>query len=557
MTDPYWLQNATSLAMDALLARLDLEQGARPYFWVDYEARPPQAQHSYWDSCDIAGRFVDGLVLARLITGRQDAPEAEAQLRRFLWDQQDARDGLFYQPDDEQLATNAEMSKYIPAAGVMTSGRHLDFFCQRSPLLAMTTLLQMGDESMRPRLEKMVRGLWAIAERQGDEVRFPTYRWAPTLKPEWAAPANVPEKWLGYRYALLTGLARYAQLGQDPLAVDLALGITRHYLRHGDVPPDGRFRANTHSGGVLPVTVGVARLGMAFGEPELVAWANRVYQWTKENTPDFGFLRDGLGLEGFWSATCETCGIADFIHLAMLLTEAGVGEYWDDIERIARNQLLANQYRDEEAMRRLFPGVDERVLAMLKGGFECAARPNDLLTWKGAEGCCIGGGLRALYLTWRSSLSETDTETRVHTGVSRHTAAVRVKALEPGEGRLEVEVLRRRRLAIRLPAYTTPAQSQAWIDAGPVAINWERGYALFPELQPGQTAALTYPLPQRRQTYSIAGNEYTADWQGNVLVEISPPGSHHPTYCRRPLLDAPPSPGPAHPWQERPAPILW
>lgn len=557
MTNPHWLQHATSLAMDALLARLDLERGARPYFWVDYETQPPQAQHAYWDICDIAGRFVDGLLLARLITGRQDAPEAEAQLRRFLWAQQDPSDGLFYNPDDEQAATNAEMSKYIPAAGVMTTGRHLDFFCQRSPLLAMTTLLQLGDESVRPRLQKMVRGLWAIATHQGGEISFSTYRWATTLKPEWAAPTNVPEKWTGYRYALLTGLARYAQLSQDPVAVELALGIARHYMRHGEVPPDGRFRANTHSGGVLPITVGVARLGMAFGQRELVEWANRVYLWTRENTLDFGFLPDGLGLEGFWSGTCETCGIADFIHLAVLLTEAGAGEYWDDIERVARNQLLENQYRDEDAMRRIFPGLDDRVLAMLRGGFECAANPNDLLTWKGAEGCCIGGGIRALYLTWRSALSESAGETRVHTGISRSTPTVRVRALEPWEGRIEVEVLAPRRIAIRLPAYAQPEDSTAWVDGRQITVQWENRYALFPALNAGQQAALSYALPQRRNTYHVAGKDYTADWLGNMVVEMSPPGTHHPIYRRRPQLEVPLPDAPDR-WQETSAaPILW
>ena len=50
----------------------------------------------------------------------------------------------------------------------------------------------------------MVRGLLSIAEQNGDEIRFPSYRWAHTLRPEWLAPVNVPEKWQGYRYALLT-----------------------------------------------------------------------------------------------------------------------------------------------------------------------------------------------------------------------------------------------------------------------------------------------------------------------------------------------------------------
>lgn len=50
---------------------------------------------------------------------------------------------------------------------------------------------------MHPRLQKMVRGLWVIAEHRGDEISFSTYRWAPALRPEWAAPVNVHEKWVG------------------------------------------------------------------------------------------------------------------------------------------------------------------------------------------------------------------------------------------------------------------------------------------------------------------------------------------------------------------------
>jgi len=132
----------------------------------------------------------------------------------------------------------------------------------------LSALTAVGDDHLIGRrrrkyaatLAEMVRGLLAISERNGDEIRFPTYRWAPVLKPEWFNGANAPEKWQGYRYALLTGLARYAELTQDPAGVELALGLARYYMRHGDVPPDGRFVANTHSGGVLPTTVGIARL---------------------------------------------------------------------------------------------------------------------------------------------------------------------------------------------------------------------------------------------------------------------------------------------------------
>ncbi len=533
----YWLQNAASLAMSALLARIDLNQAARPYFWIDIRQSPPQASHSYWDGVDIAGRFVDGLILARQMTGRCDGAEAEAQLRDYLWAQQDPQDGLFYNWEDEAHA-GGEMSKYLPDAGVLTRPRHVDLFCQRGPLIALCTLLAAGDSRALPRWNQLIQGLWRLVERTGpEELCLPTYRWAPLLKPEWTMGANVPEKWLGYRYALLTGLARGVELVGDPATTELALGLARWYMRHGDVPSDGRYAANTHSGGILPTAVGIARLGIHTGNAEMIAWAQRVYEWTRTNTPDFGFLRDGLGLDGFFSSTCETCGLADLVHLALALTQAGVADYWDDIERIARNQLLENQYRDAPMLRQLYPGIDESVLAMMHGGFECAAFPNRLLAYRGIEACCIGGGLRALYHAWRGAISETGDTTMINLGFSRSTANVEVIGHEPWQGRLDVRLRTPRRLTIRVPTHAALAATLFTVDGQPITPSWSGRTAHLGLLAAGQIVTLTYPLQERGANYEIAGKSYTGWWRGATLLEIQPPGEGYPIYQRHHMIE--------------------
>ena len=219
-----WLQNAASLAISALLARLDLEQGGRPLFWVDFREKPPAASHSYWDYCDIAGRFVDGLVLGRVLTGDTRGAEAEAMLREFLWDQQDPDDGLFYNPEGHDVSSS-ETSKYLDDTSKRQRPRHVDLFCQKAPMLALTTLMMTGNQSAHSRLRRMVSGLSQIAEWNGDEARFASYRWAPIVRPEWVEGISVPERWIGYRYALLAGLARYVELSADPEATRLALGL--------------------------------------------------------------------------------------------------------------------------------------------------------------------------------------------------------------------------------------------------------------------------------------------------------------------------------------------
>lgn len=529
-----WLQNAADLAMSSLLARIDLEQGGRPLFWIDFKG-VPQASHSYWDYNDIAGRFVDGLILARILTGRDDGREAEALLREFFWAQQDPNDGLFYNPEAEGSG-DAEMDKYRPEARLEGSARHVDLFCQRAPLLAIATLLAAGDESVRPRLERMARGLAGIAERHSDGLRLISYRWAPTIRPEWYETDVPPAKFIGYRYALLTGLARCAELSGDSAVGELALGLARYYLRHGEVPADGRFRGNTHSGGILPALVGLARLGVWAGEPEMLERANLAYLWVREHTPEFGFLTDGFLLDGFFSTTCETCGLADLLHLAIVLTEAGAGDYWDDVERYARNQLLENQYGDAEKLRRALPGISDSVLAMLQGGYECAAHPTSLLTWDGAEACCIGGGLRALYMVWRAGLAETAEETRVNLGFSRSSPYVEVVGHEPWAGRIQVRVRRPRRVLIRAPEGVATGQVTARVDGAPVTATWRGRYCAFDGLQAGQVAEIAYPLKESTRSYRIGGQDYQSRWRGNTMIEIGPGSGRYPTYQRVELL---------------------
>lgn len=532
-----WLQSAASLAMSALLARLDLEAGARPYFWIDTRQSPPQASHSYWDAVDIAGRFVDALPLAREITGRDDGRDSEALLREYLWAQQDGKDGLFYNRDDEARPGD-EMSKYTPDGTEAAGARHVDLFCQRGPAMALCTLMAAGDRAAPGRWEKLVEGLWGLTERAApDELRLPSYRWAPVLKPEWIASQTVPEKWLGYRYAALTALARGAELTGSPRSVELARGLAHWYMRHGDVPADGRYAANTHSGGILPTAVGICRLGIQAGDAEMVAWAQRVYEWTRANTADFGFLLDGLGLDGFFAGTCETCGLADLVHLALLLTQAGAGDCWGDIERIARNQLTENQYADREALRRLYPGVDETVLRMLHGGFECAATPNRLLTYTGVEACCIGGGMRALYHVWRGAVTDRGEQTDINLGFSRSTPHVEVIGHEPWQGRIDVRLRTSRRLSVRAPEHVQPEEAEVTIDGRRVCPHWEGRRAHLGRLSAGQIASLTYPLRDRQARYEIAGTGYSGWWRGGTMVEIEPAGDGYGAYRRRHLLE--------------------
>ena len=51
--------------------------------------------------------------------------------------------------------------------------------------------------------------------------------------------------------------------------------------------------------------------------------------------------------------TTEACAVSDLLVLAVKLTDAGLGDYWDDVDAVIRNQLTAQQCINLDLMRRI------------------------------------------------------------------------------------------------------------------------------------------------------------------------------------------------------------
>jgi hypothetical protein len=67
----------------------------------------------------------------------------------------------------------------------------------------------------------------------------------------------------------------------------------------------------------------------------------------------------------------EPCALGDLIVLAVRLTDAGLGDYWDDVDHIIRNQLVAQQFTSLQLMRECIGGGSKHdaMLARFLGGF--------------------------------------------------------------------------------------------------------------------------------------------------------------------------------------------
>lgn len=516
----YFLQEAALLIQQNILARLDPALDGQPYFHLDYGSRPPEARHASWDYCDMAGRFVDALILIRQMTGNQDGLEAEQQLRRFLLARSNPHDGLFYD-------AAAPWSRYAA-----------DMFCQGRVLHGLVSWLMLTREpEVEATLERFVHGLSRIADHHDDYCSYPHDLW---IEDRWVEGGLWEGKAPGYSAQQINGLARYAAASESSAALELAGKLSRFFVYHsGAVNPDGSYRGHTHSGGILPTTSGVLRYALLVNDTALIAWSKRVYEFTRSQSSTFGWVPDGVGFDPHtypFAGTCETCSLVDMIELALLLSDAGIGDYWDDVERFTRNQFLENQIHDVDQV--VAPEVRQHshtpVESILYGSFESTARPNSLLAGPEPllEGCCTGAAGRGCFLAWERTIVERPDGIFINLLFSRDSPWVDLVTYEPYRGHISLRIHQQRPFSIRIPGWVEPEAVRLHVNGIERTPVWQGKYLALGVATPGEVWNIDYPLLQRHGDEHIAGESYRLRWRGGTVTGIEPNGIRYPIFNR-------------------------
>ena len=356
----------------------------------------------------------------------------------------------------------------------------------------------------------------------------------------------------------LQGVARFYEATGFAPAERLGKEIARYLKDHsGMFDSNGHFLYRHqrewgpvihfhHNGNTL---LSIAELAAITGDGELASFAKLGYEFARQTgSPLVGFFPEYIpDTPGQFPLDCETCDVADMVLLALHLTKAGQGDYWDDVDRSVRNQLVENHMKQGAWIDRYAAGLPaspvpegatgDDVSERAVGSFSGWASANEyLVTMKQplVSACCTGNGSRALYYIWRDMLNFVDGRLTLHLLFNRASRWADVNSFIPYDGRVDISLKTNCELEIRLPEWVSPEEAKGAINRAPIELTYSGRYARFGRVQRGDTATLTFPISERTVQAQIGDGSYGLTIKGNEVVDIQPPGLSYPFYARAP-----------------------
>ncbi len=363
----------------------------------------------------------------------------------------------------------------------------------------------------------------------------------------------------------LQGLCRFCEVTGDADALSLAGRLARYLKDDAEIlAPDGRFLAgHPHAWPVVHwhhnciVAQALLEYGLVAGDDEFIAFGRRVYDHAMTFcSRDIGFAPEycyGKFPRKQSIDNTEACCSADLVMLALLLTKAGAGDYWDDVNRYVRNHIATLQLTDTrwfynlpenraKGMTYPDPKVEE-VIGRLTGHFGGWAGVNE---WHlpelgpGIMTCCISNCTRAFYHV-HEDMVECDAGTlRVHLLLNRASRWADIHSHLPYEGKV-VLVFKRpcKRVLVRAPEWieTDSSAIECTVNGKKAAVNWAGRYLDLGPARPGRSYTFRFPIETRRIVRDIGRRRFALTIKGRTVVGVDPPGTRIPLYQRRKYLE--------------------
>ncbi len=531
------LRDNARMALNYLTSMVDPELDYLPYWLISIHVTPPFARHCRVDDAELVASWYEAITAVRRVFGFEEGAEVQAGFKRHLlksW----GPEGLRYHED-------------YP----WTDSLHSSFHEMAYILAALNRSIEEDDthpQEVRRRAHDLVEGMRGLViERRtlafwGGDTPLPPDRWEyefPNdvyfLDRKWDMTCHTGRGEQAIRNAMmLHPLTHYYELTGHETALDLARGLARHllgtsrYFNHR-----GEFFGHVHS--AVWVARGLALLGQITGEEQYVTHAGNILEYVLGLSSSFGWVPEYAQWHPHHSEHCETCCINDVIQCALQLSESG-RDYWDVVNRFARNQLIENQIRDgsflegtvdnsrEDTRSTTWHGLDRRIV----GGFSGGSEPNSisLQRFRSVAGCCAGMAPQALATVYERSIERDGGAVWINLPIDRRSPDADVSTGYPDDGSIHVEVKNNCDLYIR---------TAEWMGPITIAVNGKDvpllrcgNAAKIPGVSDGDRVSLQHPIQTSVRSETVRGVHYKVHWRGPDVVRLAPAGLPLRLYVR-------------------------
>jgi hypothetical protein len=564
-TDTLDLADRMGSAINALTNVWDPDQKWALGFLVDFSQRPAVLYPSHLTDAylNIPPKFIEALVLCRLGSGSRlntavDDAVIQAQLSLL------GQDGLSFCPE----GTLPQFTQPRGFAEIWAEGRMLS---------ALSTLTQVNPDPRWVQAgKKKIDRLLELSVLGGGFRFFPKGRFRPGQR--WMADAGEPsvpdpngsladyDPVFSRIYSIgALGLGAglfYRVTGYEP-ALELSGGLARWGLKRVFNNPEGRYDFwHFHHG--LYALMAVWEYAFAANDRTMMQRVDACYRWAREmGDPLIGFFPELFPEQSFWTymnwngKTIEICEVADMIWLALNLTRAGIGDYWDDVDRWTRNIFAEGQLVDPIQYERIpeswfvqgaepRPHQDTRDIHQRSiGAFLGWMRANDgLKTVKSSQGtkignlgiqhCCTANGARTLYHIWDSIITREGGALKVNLLLNRASPELDIDSCLPAEGRVTLKIKDCPAVMVRMPEWCDLSAVRLTQAGQPLAHAFQGRCVCLEGLQPGTIVEITFPMPEQTVTRVLGDLPFRLRLRGANVVGIDPAGTAVPLFSRQP-----------------------
>ncbi len=292
----------------------------------------------------------------------------------------------------------------------------------------------------------------------------------------------------------------------------------------------------------INVLEALLEFALATKDMEFAQFIKKSYEWARsQGSPLTGFFPEYLKLwpDARTFENTETCAIAYMIQIAFGLSELGVGDYWDDVDRYLRNQFSENQL---PAWKEL--GV-EYWWHRVSGAFASWALPNEFNApaniWTTFTLCCTANGARTLHRIWDKMINYNDGKLQLNLLLNRSSQWVDINSYIPYEGRLDISVKQPlKEISVRMPEWIKSGSKEVLcqINGEVSQFKWNGRYIYLNNLNANDAIVLTFPISERT-VKEVIGKvdgkpvEYAFIIRGNNVVSISPPSKNEPYFYEK------------------------